>query len=42
MIKKNAYTAPEFEVETFTLDSSVITKVISGIEDIPVNPESEF
>lgn len=33
MIKKNAYTAPEFEVETFTLDSSVIT---TSIEDIPV------
>lgn len=39
MIKKNAYTAPEFEVETFTLDSSVITKVVSGIEDIPVDME---
>lgn len=38
MIKKNAYTAPEFEVETFTLDSSVITAV-SGIEDIPVDME---
>lgn len=40
MIKKNAYTAPEFEVETFTLDSSVITSLSDkGIEDIPVNPE---
>ena len=40
MIKKNAYTAPEFEVETFALDSSVITELSQpGIEDIPVNME---
>lgn len=35
MENKKVYTAPEYEVEMFTVESTVLT-LGSGIEDIPV------